>query len=311
MMRSSLLKGAYYMITFDNYFISTDQLEKHLNDESLRIVDATVLYDPSKDKNDSEYLNSGKPGYLKQHIPGAIFADLFDLNESNAKVPFTFSDSQDFAEKIQELGIGSADTTTIIYDRGALIGADLPSYFWATRLAWQLQMIGVTNIKILDGGFQKWVNEGRPLASGSESYPASDFQVNFNEQLKADDQDLQAAIDDDQILIIDCLSPQQYAGEDSPYGEDKAGHIASSKNIFFAGLGDFESGTLLDPESIKQQFEEIGALNPDKEIITYCGFGIAATWVQYLLQALGQNQVRVYDGSLIDWHSKNLPVEKL
>lgn len=299
------------MRTFDDYFISTDWLEKHMSDESLRIVDATVLYDPSKKENDPGYLNSGKPGYLEQHIPGAIFADLFDLNESDAKVPFTFSNPQDFADKIKELGLGSPQTTTIIYDRGALIGVDLPSYFWATRLAWQLQMIGITNIKILDGGFQKWVHEGRPLASGSESYPASDFQINFNEQLIADDQDLQTAIDDDQTLIIDCLSPQQYAGEDKPYGEDKAGHIPSSQNIFFAGLGDFESGALLDQKSIKQQFEEIGALDFDKEIITYCGFGIAATWVQYLLQALGQDHVKVYDGSLNDWHSKNLPIEKL
>lgn len=298
------------MTSLDNYFVSTDWLEEHLDDESLRIVDATVLYDPSKDENDPGYLNSGEPGYLEQHIPGAVFADLFELNEADAEVPFTFSDPQAFAEKIQELGIGSADTITIIYDRGALVGIDLPSNFWASRLAWQLRLIGVTNVKILEGGFQKWVLEDRPLASGLESYPDSDFQPHFNERLIADDKDLQASIGDSQTLIIDCLSPQQYAGEDNPYGEDKAGHIASSKNVFFAGLNDFETGTLIESEKIKQQFEEIGALDPDKEIIAYCGFGIAATWIQYLLQALGQNQVRVYDGSLNDWHNKNLPVVK-
>lgn len=299
------------MTIFDDYFISTDQLEKQLKENSLRIVDATVLYDPSKDESDPEYLASGKPGYLEHHIPGATFADLFDLNEPETDVPFTFSNPQLFAEKIQELGIGSADTTTVIYDRGSIVGVDLPAYFWATRLAWQLQIVGVSNVKILDGGFQKWLKEERPLASGSESYPASEFEVKYNEMLAADDKDLQTAIKDDQTLIIDCLSPQQYAGEDQPYGEDKAGHIPSSQNVFFAAPGDFKSGALLDQESIKKQFEKVGALDSDKEIITYCGFGIAATWIQYLLQALGQEQVRVYDGSLNDWHDKNLPVEKL
>lgn len=298
------------MTSLDNYFVSTAWLEEHLDDESVRIVDATVLYDPSQDENDPGYLNTGEPGYLDQHIPGAVFADLFELNEADAEVPFTFSDPQAFAEKTQKLGIGSADTTTIIYDRGALVGIDLPSNFWASRLAWQLRVIGVTNVKILDGGFQKWILEERPLASGPESYPASSFQPHFDEKLIADDRDLQASIGDSQTLIIDCLSPQQYAGEDNPYGEDKAGHIPSSKNVFFAGLNDFETGTLIEPEKIKQQFEEIGALDPDKEIIAYCGFGIAATWIQYLLQALGQDQVKVYDGSLNDWHNKNLPVVK-
>lgn len=293
------------MTKLNDAFVSRDWLENRLNQENLRIVDASISYRPGQEPEVSSCWEAFKQG----HIPGSIYADLFDLNTVHDPSPFTLLDRSAFAEKIQTLGIGELGTTTVIYDRGAIDGAPLPSNFWASRLAWQLQSIGIDQVKILQGSFQAWQDEGRPVSTEESKYPRSDFDIQIQDNAVTA-KEVQAAIDDPNTVIIDCLTPDQYAGIDTPYGDDKAGHIPSSHNLFFARFNDFESGQLLDEETIRQQMGSTGALDSGKNVITYCGFGIAATWIQYLLNALGQDHVKVYDGSLNDWHDKGLPVEK-
>lgn len=91
-------------MSISDFFVSTEWLANHIGEPNLKIVDATVLYDPSLSKDGVDHLESGEPGYLESHIPGALFADLFDLNDSNSSIPFMFTQPQVFAEKLLSLG---------------------------------------------------------------------------------------------------------------------------------------------------------------------------------------------------------------
>lgn len=292
-----------------DYFVSTEWLENHLEDEQIRIVDATVIFNPMAE-DPADVLRSGLAGYKEAHIPGAIHADLFQLNQADADVPFSFSDRQSFAQAIQSIGLGEPGTDIIIYDRLSMVGSDDKCQFWASRLAWQLAQIGIDQVRILDGGFHKWQNEGRPIATGIETLDSLASLSIASKDLAADLDQVKAAIDQDDVVIIDTLPPQQYAGQLNPFGDDKAGHVPSAINIYYGSLTDNQSGALKSEEELKGFFDAAGLLKDYRSAITYCGFGVGATWVQYILNALGQDQVKVYDGSMTEWTQKDQPLVK-
>lgn len=107
------------------------------------------------------------------------------------------------------------------------------------------------------------------------------------------------AIDDENVIIIDSLTKEYFNGEVNTYG--RLGHIPGSVNIFFGSHSDPHTKEHYDEEKLREQFDKVGALDPNKKVITYCGSGIAATWNACILNKLGKNNVAVYDGALTDW----------
>ena len=95
------------------------------------------------------------------------------------------------------------------------------------------------------------------------------------------------------------LSPADFNGETNTY--PRKGHIPTSENVFFGSHSDPATRLLLDDEILRATFEKLGALDPSKKVITYCGGGIAATWNALLLNKLGQENVAIYDGSMNEW----------
>src|SRR5690606_2590533 len=85
------------------------------------------------------------------------------------------------------------------------------------------------------------------------------------------------------------------------YTYPRPGHIPGSKHAFFGSHSNPETRLMNDDATLRATFEKLGALDPSKKVITYCGGGIAATWNALLLNKLGQENVAVYDGSLNEW----------
>lgn len=280
--------------------VTTDWLAEHLDDPDLRIVDATVFM-KFPEAGGPPDVESGKESFAHGHIPGAVYADLLgELTDSESDLPFTVPPRDAFIDKMTELGIGDG-TRTVVYDQNALVGESVAASYWASRLAWQLRYEGFDQIAILEGGLQKWQAEGRDLSTDQASYPKANFSGQRRSEMLATKEDVRQAIDDEQTILIDSLSPEEYEGS----------HIPSSQNVFFGVHADEQSKALYDDEKLRAAFEQTGALDPGKKVITYCGGGIAATWNALMLNKLGQPNVAVYDGSMNEWTSDpSCPVVK-
>lgn len=281
-------------------FVSTDWLSEHLNDPNIRIVDATTYLKPTASGVD---LWSGEETYKKNHIPSAVFADLLnDFSDPASTLRFTVPPREQFIEKIESIGIGAEGTHVVIYDQGyATVGSEAIASDWASRFAWQLLYEGFDYVSILDGGFAKWQDEGRETASGVETYPPSSFTGQRRNDLFVSKEEVQEAINDENVILVNSLSQQDFEN----------GRIPGSCNVPFVDHSDRTSKALHSDEQLKATFEKANLLNTDKKIITYCGGGIAATWNALLLRKLGQANVAVYDGSMAEWTAdKELPIEK-
>ena len=286
--------------------VSTEWLSSRLDDPKLRLIDVTTLMKPIE--NGSITLSSGKESYEQEHIPGAVYADLInELSDPASDFPFTVPDRDYFLEKISELGIGDQDTYTVIYDRGAVVGAPFFAPYWASRLRWQLKFEGLDNIAVLDGGLPKWIEEGRPITTEQTSYPKASFISYRRNHLLVTMDEVLKSIDDDSVILINSLSPEDFRGETNSY--PRKGHIPGSANVFFGCHTDSTTKNILSDEELKENFADIGVFDSNKKVITYCGGGIAATWNALILEKLGVQNVAVYDGSMNEWASKpDLPL---
>lgn len=273
-------------------------LAEHREDEGLRIVDATTFLE--QPEGDGYYtVSSGRQAYEREHIPGAVFADLLtEFADTDAPGHFTALDSDTFAERMGALGVGDG-SHVVIYDQGINM--------WATRLWWNLRLEGFDSVSVLDGGLPAWKDAGQPVASGSESLPAARFTAHRRPELYADRDRVLAAIEDDSQLLINVLDEDTFTGRRLTY--DRAGHIPSSVNVPFQGALTPES-RLVSVEDARELFAESGALDDSRQPITYCGGGIAATLMAFELARLGRDDVAVYDGSMTEWAAdESLPLQ--
>lgn len=289
-----------FMLSNVPLIVDSAWLAERLEDPKLRLLDATTFLS-IPDGEEAPGLWSGEKAYLEEHIPGAAFANILgSFSDQNAALPFTLPSRGQFVEAIEKLGV-SEDTYIVIYDRGALANADVIASYWASRLRWQLKYEGFDNVAILDGGLVKWKLEGRPTTSEVTTYAPEKFPGVRRPELIVTKEDVRAAIERDEVVLINSLSPADFKGETNTYA--RKGHIPTSKNVFFGSHSDEATHLLFDDEVLRKTFDEIGALDTDKTVITYCGGGIAATWNALLLNKLGQESVAVYDGSMNEWAS--------
>jgi len=277
--------------------VSTDWLADNLTDPSLRIFDCSVLLALGQDGQYS--IESGRETYDAGHIPGAGFLDIADdLSDPNQAMRFMLPSAEQFADVMGKAGVG-ADTRVILYSTNM--------HAWATRLWWMLRVFGFDNVAVLDGGAKKWQAEGRALSTDAAPYPANTFTPNFRPHLVADKAEVEQAVGDNAVCILNALPEAIHTGEMSPYG--RKGHIASSLNVPTLSLENPEECTFLPADALQSVFEASGVWAKDR-IITYCGGGIAATHDTFALALLGKENVAVYDASMSEWAtSPDTPME--
>ncbi|HWV84285.1 MAG TPA: sulfurtransferase [Capillimicrobium sp.] len=279
--------------------VDGDWLQARLDDPNLRLLDATThLKFPGPDE---VILTPGRESYEREHIPGAVFADLLgDLADPDAPLPITVPPSDLFAERIGALGVGEG-TYVVVYDQ--FDASRGPEYyqFWAPRLWWHLRLEGFDRVAVLDGGLGLWKQEGRPVTGEpSPGYPPATFVPRRRPELLVSTDEVAAAIDDPDTVTINALSPEAY----------EAARVPGSDNVFFGWLVDPQTGRFKPVEELRAAFEGTGALDPGKRPVTYCGGGIAATVAALALARLGREDVAVYDGSMTAWTADgSRPVE--
>lgn len=269
--------------------VSTSWLERHLNMSSLRLFDTTV--DLKTQSDGTGYLPiSGYDRWAKDHIPGAGFLDVIqELSDPENSVPFMMPPPKNFGAAMQRYGVAD-DSVVVLYGRG--------SPMWATRVWWMLLSIGFHNVAVLDGGWEKWSKEGRRTEAQFKPYPLGKLSIKPKPELWVGKEEMREAENDEDIVVINALSPDVYSGKQNRYG--RPGHLRGSYNVYYGSILNPEDSTFLPIGNLKARFLESGALNARK-VYTYCGGGISATMDCLALRACGQLNVAVYDGSMSEW----------
>jgi thiosulfate/3-mercaptopyruvate sulfurtransferase len=279
--------------------VSTQWLADYLGNESLVVLDATVL--PFATPTGKSGFLSGHEQYLVNgHIPTALFADLIEeFSDSEARLPFTHQSPDAFAAAAGALGIDN-ETTVVVYDTS--VGQ------WAARLWWLFRAAGYDRVAVLDGGYTKWLAEGRDSDVGHIEPTPAVFVAQERPELWATKSDVEGVVAGTETAALVCgLPPKEFSGEEG--SRPRRGHIPGSISAPAGRLVDRETNALLPESDLRATF---GAALDQPRIVAYCAAGIAASADALALTVLGHQNVAIYDGSLLEWTADDrLPVVTL
>lgn len=285
------------------FLVETDWLAEHLEAPDLRIVECTSLLPNYFEASaaDGLKLESGRGLWQEGHIPGSAYADILEdlCQRPKGNLMYGMPTAEQFSKVMSGLGIG-AGSAVVLYDRQVNM--------WAARLWWMLRTFGFDNAVVLNGGWAKWIAEGRAISVQAASYAEAHFQARPRPQLIADQQRVKDAIGNAATCLINALDADEFAGR-PPQRYARAGRIPSSVNVPFAQTADPETQLFDTDAGLTETFTAVGATTSG-DVICYCGGGIAACSTALALSRLGIENVAVYDGSMTEWSSDpSLPMD--
>ena len=275
----ALLFTAPVVAAPSNFLVSTDWLEKNLNNPKLRLIEVSV--------------DTGV--YERGHIQGAVnfkwHTDLVD------PVKRDIASKENFEKLLRQAGVNN-DSTIIIY-------GDSNNWFAAWG-AWVFDVYGVNNVKLLDGGRKKWEAEKRPLTPLATKVTAGNIKVSdANNTLRARLSDVVAVANKkSDTALIDIRSNDEFTGKIfAPAGVQetaiRAGHIPGAVNVPW-GQAVAEDGTFKSAEELKKVYAAVG-IGGNKPIITYCRIGERSSHTWFALSKILGYNVKNYDGSWTEY----------
>ncbi|CAN5889632.1 sulfurtransferase [soil metagenome] len=271
--------------------VSTDWLAEHLDDPGVAVIESNedvLLYDTG-------------------HIPGAIKIDWHqDLNDPLVR---DYLDAESFAGLMSSKGIGP-ETTVVFYGDNF--------NWWAAYALWVFSLFGHENTRLLDGGRQKWVAEGRELTTDLPDLAPSEYPVP-----NRDDSKIRAFMNDaiahsaSGRPLVDVRSPEEFSGErmhmpDFPNeGALRGGHIPGAASVPWKKAAN-DDGTFKDRPSLERIYLEEQGLKASDDVIAYCRIGERSSHTWFVLtHLLGFDSVRNYDGSWTEYgNAVRVPIER-
>jgi thiosulfate/3-mercaptopyruvate sulfurtransferase len=274
--------------------VETAWVAEHLSDPAVRI--AEVDYDPVAN-------------YQMGHIPGSVLLDW--RRDINDPVRRDILGPEQLSRLFGQSGIGPG-TTLVLY-------GDFNNWFAAFAF-WTFKYYGVADVRLMNGGRRKWIDEDRPLTREVPSPPPTHYPVpRPDERLRAYYDEVRALLPEvrsGKAALVDVRGPKEFTGEITAPPEypnehaQRGGHIPGAANIPWA-LAVREDGTFKSRAELEDLYRSKGVL-PDREIVTYCRIGERSSHTWFVLRyLLGYPDVRNYDGSWTEWGNQiRSPIEK-
>ena len=260
-----------------------DWVLEHREDANVRLIDCRKI-----------------DAYREAHIPGAVLLPI--LEDSGAVSPLWLKNPtdpkhvmgpDDFAKLMGRAGVSNA-TNVVCYSDNAM---------FATRLWWVLNYYGHTKAKVLNGGWRRWISEGKPVTTAESTPQHAKFTPRAHDERICLIDDLLARYTNPNVQVLNVLPEAMYAGRENPFDNKHPGHIPGSVNIdsdhFFEEAGAFKSASQLN------EILSTAGVTHDSEVIVHCQGGIRTTIGVFVLSLLGRERVRAYDGSMGEWSNRD------
>jgi thiosulfate/3-mercaptopyruvate sulfurtransferase len=271
--------------------VDTQWVGDHMNDHEVRI--AEVDYDPIAN-------------YNLGHVPGAV---LFDWKKDiNDPVTRNIFNRQACEDLLQRAGVNN-NTTLVLY-------GDFNNWFAAFAF-WAFKYYGFKDVRLMNGGRKKWLEEDRPISKDIPHYQRGNFTATEpDKNIRVFLKQVKEALGKENIAMVDVRSPKEFTGEILAPPEyptehaQRGGHIPGASNIPWSQAVK-DDGTFKSVEELKQIYQSKGII-PDKEIIAYCRIGERSSHTWFVLKyLLGYPNVKNYDGSWTEWGNiVDNPIEK-
>jgi thiosulfate/3-mercaptopyruvate sulfurtransferase len=273
--------------------VSTDTLAEHLARD-------WVIVDCRFDLQNEQW---GRQQYLTSHIPGAVYASL----SHDMAGPKTGSNGRHPLPSIAAL---TATLGRLGIARGRQVVAyDQDSGMYASRLWWLLRYAGHDAVAVLDGGWAKWIREGRPVRGGEDTHSPVTFVASLRPEMSVSVDEVGAQLGNPKTLLVDARSPERYEGQTEPI-DRMPGHIPGAVNRYYrSNAGD--DFTLLPPEELRNEFLKVLGSHEPSQAVMYCGSGVTACQNLLAMTHAGLRGARLYAGSWSEWSADPArPVEK-
>ncbi len=273
--------------------VSTEEVGSHLSDPSWVIVDCRY------NLTDERW---GEERYRDSHIPGAIYASLAHhlsgpSDGRNGRHPLP--GHEEMAATFGRLGV-SHELQVVAYDQD--------TGMYASRLWWMLRYMGHDAVAVLDGGFAKWIREGRATRGGPESREPVMFAGKPRAAMRLTANQVWAKLGDPALTLVDARAPARYEGKEEPL-DRVAGHIPGARNHFFQwNLA--PDGSFLSPAALHDQFTALLGATPPENVALYCGSGVTACHNILAMEHAGLTGTKLFPGSWSEWSADpDKPVE--
>jgi len=264
-------------------FVTSEWLAANLGRPGLVVVDGSYYL--------STMNRDAAAEFAAGHIPGAIRFDIDAVKDMASPLPHMLPGAAEFAAKVGAMGIAD-NMTIVVYDGMGL--------FSAPRVRWTFRTFGAKDVRILDGGYPKWLLEGRATESGPARPRAAErFKAVFDVSAVASMADVKAALASRSAQVVDARPAGRFAGTDpEPRPGLSSGHMPGSVNLPFAAI--IENGQLKDGAALEAAFAGAG-VDLDKPVITSCGSGVSAAILSTAMELVGKPPKALYDGSWAEW----------
>jgi thiosulfate/3-mercaptopyruvate sulfurtransferase len=273
--------------------VSTAWLADRLGDSDLRILDAT-WYLPHLGRD-------AQAEYRQAHVPGAVYFDIDAVADRRLGLPHMLPDAATFGEAVGALGVGDGDRVVVYGGKHMIASA---------RVWWTFRAFGHDRVAVLDGGFPRWREEGRPVESGAASPMRRRFMARYRPELVTALEDVRRNVEARTAQVVDARSAGRFAGtEPEPRPGLRSGRIPGSLNLSYDRLFRAD-GALLPAGDLRRVFED-ARVDLSRPVATTCGSGVSACVLALGLHLAGRPDVSVYDGSWAEWGGReDVPVER-